>query len=757
MEALMRNHLLAVAVLGAALVFAASAAGAVQPLRQPNSPTTIATAAANVQAQAAVLNRSSRMSRRWLRIGRAELPGMNPGARPVARAGVSGRLAGAPPLCDGRRATLIGTDGNDVLTGTPGRDVIAALGGNDEIHAQGQDDVVCGGPGDDVIWGDGGNDRLFGEGGQDLIDAGAGNDYSEGGSGDRDGATFWDSSHPISASLVSGTATGDGSDSFVSMEGLHGSEYGDTFLGDSGPNEFFGLGGNDSISAGNGDDTVSGGEGNDVIDGGGGQSDSVWFYAATGPVSASLVTGTSTGQGSDTFANIESLRGGPYSDTLMGNSGDNFIWGDRGDDTLSGGAGESDFLVGGPGNDTIDGGPGNNDVAGYFDATGPVAASLASGTSTGEGSDSFTNVEQLHGGPYNDVFTGDVGDNGFFGLGGDDAISAEGGNDNVVGGDGNDTLDGGAGEADTVGFWSATGGVTVNLGTGTSSGQGNDTLQSFEWVQGTMYADTITGDGGANLLFGHEGDDSLAGGDGNDLLAPGPGTDTLDGGPGDSDAAGYWDAGGPITASLATNSASGEGADTYANIEQIHGSAYADNLSGGSGDAWILGNDGNDVVNGGSGNDFLFGNGGDDNINGGAGDDFLAPGSGTDSLNGGDGSDKAAYWDAPGSITASLATASAIGDGTDTFANLEGIHGGNFGDTLYGDEAGNELFGNDGPDTLYGAGGDDILNGWNGDDGLYGGAGNDYIDGWDGFDFADGGHDSDYCVNVESSVNCEGP
>src|SRR5437667_6067444 len=66
-------------------------------------------------------------------------------ARPDARLqrGPSRHLqAGAPPLCDGRRATIVGTNGDDTLEGTPGRDVIAALGGNDVVYGLGQNDLI---------------------------------------------------------------------------------------------------------------------------------------------------------------------------------------------------------------------------------------------------------------------------------------------------------------------------------------------------------------------------------------------------------------------------------------------------------------------------------------------------------------------------------------------------------------------------------------------------------------------------------------
>jgi hypothetical protein len=40
---------------------------------------------------------------------------------------------GTAPACDGRPATLVGIEGDDVLTGTDGPDVIVGLGGRDEI------------------------------------------------------------------------------------------------------------------------------------------------------------------------------------------------------------------------------------------------------------------------------------------------------------------------------------------------------------------------------------------------------------------------------------------------------------------------------------------------------------------------------------------------------------------------------------------------------------------------------------------------
>ncbi|MDP2709786.1 MAG: FG-GAP-like repeat-containing protein [Solirubrobacteraceae bacterium] len=116
---------------------------------------------------------------------------------------VSVLLNNLVPSCDGHPATIVGTEGNDVLVGTSGDDVIVGLGGNDVIVGLGGNDIICGGAGDDVIDGGSGHDRLFGQAGNDVISGGAGDDVISGGWGDDvisggngddtiDGAAGWD-------------------------------------------------------------------------------------------------------------------------------------------------------------------------------------------------------------------------------------------------------------------------------------------------------------------------------------------------------------------------------------------------------------------------------------------------------------------------------------------------------------------------------------------------------------------------------------
>jgi hypothetical protein len=76
--------------------------------------------------------------------------------------------------CQGKTATIAGTDAPDDLEGTPAADVIFLGGGAD---------TVASGPGNDVICGGGGDDRLAGDEGRDILIAGSGRDRCRGGAG----------------------------------------------------------------------------------------------------------------------------------------------------------------------------------------------------------------------------------------------------------------------------------------------------------------------------------------------------------------------------------------------------------------------------------------------------------------------------------------------------------------------------------------------------------------------------------------------
>jgi RTX calcium-binding nonapeptide repeat (4 copies) len=63
--------------------------------------------------------------------------------------------------------SILGTDGDDVLTGSPFDDIVCGLGGNDRLD---------GGDGDDVLLGGEGDDELVGRAGYDCIVGGPGTD-----------------------------------------------------------------------------------------------------------------------------------------------------------------------------------------------------------------------------------------------------------------------------------------------------------------------------------------------------------------------------------------------------------------------------------------------------------------------------------------------------------------------------------------------------------------------------------------------------
>src|SRR3989337_2218650 len=80
-------------------------------------------------------------------------------------------------LCLGTPATIVGTDGDDVLVGTPGPDVMNGLGGDDVLEGGDGNDVMCDGAGDAVLGGGPGMD--FGDG--DYLQGLDGSDDLQGG------------------------------------------------------------------------------------------------------------------------------------------------------------------------------------------------------------------------------------------------------------------------------------------------------------------------------------------------------------------------------------------------------------------------------------------------------------------------------------------------------------------------------------------------------------------------------------------------
>jgi len=149
---------------------------------------------------------------------------------------------------------------------------------------------------------------------------------------------------------------------------------------------------------------------------------------------------------------------------------------------------------------------------------------------------------------------------------------------------------------------------------------------------------------------------------------------------------------------------------------------------------------------------------GNDSISGAKAGDDLWGGAGNDSIVGGDGFDFVRYDVAPSPVTVRFGSGTAVGEGADTLAGVEGVVGSSGGDTLNGGGGGESFFGESGADAISGGGGGDDLGGGAGNDGLSGGGGNDALRGGDGNDDMDGGTGTDSCVQGPGSgtrKNCE--
>ncbi|HEV2746833.1 MAG TPA: calcium-binding protein [Allosphingosinicella sp.] len=241
-------------------------------------------------------------------------------------------------------------------------------------------------------------------------------------------------------------------------------------------------------------------------------------------LTGNFVDNVITGLGGD-----DKLAGEAGDDTLVGGNGDDELVGGSGADTLRAGGGE-DLLIGSAGNDLLDGGGGIDTVT-YKFATSAIVASLmiAGPQDTGDGVDTFRNIENLSGSSRDDVLRGNDDANKLSGGGGDDLLRGNGGNDLLLGGTG----------VDTVTYAGAASRVVVDLRQAASQntgGAGTDTLSSIESATGSGFSDTLRGSDRANRLSGADGTDrlygyqeadDLNGGAGNDSLAGGAGTDLL--------------------------------------------------------------------------------------------------------------------------------------------------------------------------------------------------------------------------------------
>ena len=673
--------------------------------------------------------------------------------------------------------TLLGNDADNEFTGFAGNDTINGGNGFDSVRYdqatgamsidllsqqasggnEGQDslisieaawggafnDSISGNRADNWLVGGAGNDSLSGSDGNDTLEGGLGNDVLRGDAG-SDWAAYWGapSAVVVMLDLASGnggiSSGGAGSDTFIDIENLSGSDFNDTLTGSAGDNQLDGRAGNDSLSGGDGNDTLSGGSGDDSLSGGNGNDN------------------LSGGAGDDT------LRGGTGNDSVLGNEGADQIRADAGNDTLDGG------LILDRANYT------DGNTLTFADANAGVTLNLSGISGDGSvgqgtaqdgfgGTDIVRNLSFIVGSGYDDLITGSA------------ALVFE----QFEGGSGNDTIDGGAitdpifgRDSNRANYTNASYAVVVDLAAGTASGgAGNDTLIHINQLRGSAYNDSLFGTDSSAYVEQFEGR---------------AGNDTIDG-RGGIDVARYDNAPVAVLANLSTGVAfDGYGStDTLINIEGLRGSNFNDWLIGGlaangttaigdpttDGLERFEGDEGDDTIDGGQGFDRADytiatagvvatlggtagpgsaqdGQGGTDTLisieglRGGRFDDVFTgsdsaayesfePRAGNDTVDGRGGIDRIDYFSSELSgVVVDLALGSAQ-DGfgnTDTLRNIEWVRG----SVVYDDV----LRGNAGANRLEGVGGNDRLEGRDGNDTLVGGDGNDTLSGGNGLDVA---------------------
>jgi Ca2+-binding RTX toxin-like protein len=192
-------------------------------------------------------------------------------------------------------------------------------------------------------------ENAVGGSGNDLIIANQVANHIDGGLG-NDIVSYQTATSGVTVSLgvIGGTAGGATGDILLSIEGVTGSAFNDTLIGDNGDNVIDGgKGGADTLIGGAGIDTLS-------------------YASATSAVTVNLSTGKAAGGAAgDEYVGFENLTGSDFADTLAGDSKSNVLTGGKGDDSLSGGNGK-DILIGGEGADRLVGGKGA-DIFRFFD------------------------------------------------------------------------------------------------------------------------------------------------------------------------------------------------------------------------------------------------------------------------------------------------------------------------------------------------------------------------------------------------------
>ncbi|AWW75330.1 hypothetical protein CD351_12915 [Erythrobacter sp. KY5] len=457
---------------------------------------------------------------------------------------------------------VIGTNSDDVLIGTNGNDFVYGGAGDDELRLLAGDDVGNGGTGNDLVAGDDGRDLLIG---------GLGNDRLIGGRGS------------------------------------------DAITGDAGADDIYGGDDDDIISGGRGDgDILVGGAGDDTFKYARGDGHDTVFddYANYWQVVWTSAGGWNTAGGFNQDPDTTEVTGpdGSYVYKNVGTAAEPQLeW-----------VGRFDFDA----------------TTGQLKRFAPPASATTITRDAGVDTIEFAlgiDIQDI-------VLHNPAGTNDLVLLVGDENAESSAASDSITLKDWYKNGAVGSGEVEKLAFYS-TGILDIDpskrrLVAGTEGDDGTmatplsgTALQ--DWITGGGGDDVIASGDGDDILGGNAGFDTLRGEAGNDVLYGGAGNDILDGGMGSDiliggtgqDAASYASSAAGVKVHLSaahTNSGDAIG-DEFHSIEDLIGSAGADELGG---------DEGENELTGGKGNDMLAGNIGDDTYvwNVGDGADIVAEG-----------------------------------------------------------------------------------------------------------------------------------
>jgi Ca2+-binding RTX toxin-like protein len=387
---------------------------------------------------------------------------------------------GGPAYWDGAADTMSGGTGDDLFYASS-EDVIADSGGIDGVVVQeswaladdfenlyfapgdfigignSKDNWIAAGTGtqwldgragNDTVSGGEGNDTLLGGAGNDFLSAGFGFDRLEGGAGNDTMVGLYDANTLAYAHF--GAANADvirdfhlGSNS-IELDGVAFANIGPSGSFASGDGRFHAApgaaGGHDA------DDRV-------IYNTTTGQ---LWYDAdGSGSGGAQLIARLE-GAPSLSASQISVVNGrvSPAGQVINGTSGADTLADTAGNDTINGLAGNDTIKVGSGGSDVVNGGDGRDSLE-FMTATGAVVVDFVAGVA---GSTSFTNIEKVVTGDFNDQITGNAAAQNISARAGADTLAGGGGVDTLWGGTGADTFvfrETGTANADTIGDWTS--------------------------------------------------------------------------------------------------------------------------------------------------------------------------------------------------------------------------------------------------------------------------------------------------------------